>query len=308
LFGYGASSNNNRQLDRPLLSKQLQILGWLCDETRMILDFAASLYSDQTIVSASVWSRRFFREQTELSTEQYIRRIPAEFGRLYRFVLETFRCSLLPTAFNTDWSLEYGDPTNGYLLRTIPRVFSNSSCNCLISGDCQQPLRVGPPDLVLPGLVIGCLPLDGLRLSTLECFYSSECIANITRYLDYYTEIDGSPPLNFTPPTSSPLVVPPMDSSARSRFTVNTTIDTLITELFIEQLSSTSSYETYFATCAPIECRYEYVARQDLLYVVTTLLGLYGGLTVSLRFTTWNFTRLCRWMKARFFTGRPSQA
>ncbi|CAF4142564.1 unnamed protein product, partial [Rotaria sordida] len=32
----------------------------------------------------------------------------------------------------------------------------------MISGTCQEPLRIGPPDLFLPGLVVGCLPIDGL--------------------------------------------------------------------------------------------------------------------------------------------------
>jgi hypothetical protein len=308
LFGYGVSANSYRQLDRPLLSKQLQILGWFCDVTRSAVGITIDVFQAKKLVTASAWSRSFFEEQTSSSTKQTIRFTAAAFARLFPHATEMFHCALLPTAFNNDWSLEYGNETNGYLLRTAPRLFSNGSCNCLISSDCQQPLRVGPPDLILPGLVIGCSPLDGLRLSTLECFYSSECIANITRYLEYYTEMDGSPPVNFTPPTSSPMVMPPMNRSAPSRFFVNTPINTLITEVFIERWSNTSSYNAYFATCAPIECRYEYVARNDLLYVVTALLGLYGGLTVSLRFITWNLTRIYQWAKARFCTGRPFRA
>ena len=105
----------------------------------------------------------------------------------------------------------------------------------MVSDGCQQPLRVGPADVILPGLVIGCSPFDGLRLSTLECFFSSDCIANVTRYLEYYTENDGSPPMNFTPPASAPLVILPMDSSKASRFSATTPIGTLIDELFIEE-------------------------------------------------------------------------
>ena len=308
LFGFGASANSYRQLDRPLLSKQLQILGWFCDVVRSQVGNKLDIFQARKLVTASVWSRSFFEEQTSFSIKQALRFNSADFARSFSHANEMLHCTLLPTAFNTDWSLEYGNESNGYLLRTVPRMFSNSSCNCLISGDCQQPLRIGPPDLTLPGLVIGCSPLDGVRLSTLECFFSSKCIANITRYLEYYTEMDGSPPLNFTPPTSSSMAMPPMNRSAPSRFAVTTPIGTLITELFIERWSNTSSYDAYFAACAPIECRYEYATRNDLLYVVTTLLGLYGGLTVSLRFITWNLTRVYRWMKARFCTVRAFRA
>ena len=282
-------------------------MGWLCDEARRALNFASSIYSEQTITSASVWSRSVFLAHIEFASDQYLTRIPTEFGRLYRFVLEMFHCTLLPTAFNTDWSVQYGNQSNGYLLRSTPRLFINGSCNCMSSGECQQPVRVGPPNLILPGLVIGCLPIDGLRLSTLECFYSSECIANIIQHLGYYTEIDGSLPVNFTASTSSPLVVPPMNRSAPSRFPVITPIDTLITELFIERWGNTTSYEAYYAACAPIECQYKYATRNDPLNVVTTLLGLYGGLTVSLRFITWNLTLLCRWVKNKHRSGRQNQ-
>lgn len=216
--------------------------------------------------------------------------------------------NLLASSFNTDWSLEYGNQSDGYLLRSVPRLLNNGSCSCMVSNGCHQPLRVGPSDVILPGLVIGCSPLDGLHLSTLECFFSSECIATIIRYLDYYTETDGSPPANFTPPTWSPPVFLTMDRSKPSRFPTSTPIGTLINELFIEKWTNSSSYEKYFAACSPIQCRYDYTARNELLYVVTSLLGLYGGLTVSLRFITWNLTRLCQRIKDCYHARDRSQA
>ena len=118
-----------------------------------------------------------------------------------------FRGNLIANAFNTDWTLEYGNASNGYLLRGVARLFANGSCNCVISSDCQQPLRIGPPDLVLPGLVVGCSPLYGLRLSTLECLYSSGCIKTILNHLHYYTQINGSEPTDFTPSNDPPLVM-----------------------------------------------------------------------------------------------------
>ena len=39
-------------------------------------------------------------------------------------------------------------------------------------------------------------------------------------------------------------------------------------------------------------CRYSYVERNDVLYILTTLLGLYGGLTVALRYLVWHGLRV----------------
>ena len=211
-------------------------------------------------------------------------------------------CNLIPPAFNTDWSLEYGNASNDYLLRSVPRPFANSTCNCEVSGKCQQVLRVGPPDLVLPGLVIGCLPIDGLRMSTLECFFSSSCIGSITDFLEYYTQMDGSPPTNFTPPTVASVVMKPLDDSIISRFSMTTQIGTIMDELFIDSWAKTSSFEQCYTACAPTMCRYEYVKRNDLLYIATLLLALYGGLTISLRFIVWNAPRLYRAAKGRVRT------
>ncbi|CAF0959993.1 unnamed protein product [Rotaria sordida] len=217
---------------------------------------------------------------------------------------EMFHLSFLPTTFNTDWLLEYGDESDGYLIRSVPRVFTNSTCNCMISGACQEPLRIGPPGLFLPGLVVGCLPYDGLRMSTLECFFSSSCISTILTYLEYYTQMDGSPPINFIPPTVLPINISPLDNSTPSRFPKNTSIGTLLDEYFLEEWKYNVSYEDYFAACAPTHCNFEYVTRNNLLYVATSVLGLYGGLTIGLRFITWNAMWLYRWMTKRIRSHR----
>ena len=257
-------------------------------------------------MSSSVLALNDFQTTTALIIQQFTTTASTSYQRIFELSTELFHSSLVPTAFNTDWSLEYGNISNDFLLRSVPRTFTNSSCNCVVSDQCQQSLRVGPPGLILPGLVIGCSPIAGLRLSTLECFFSSDCIAAILTFTEYYTEPDGSPPANFTPPTALPLVTTPLNSSISSRFSKATPIDALIGAMFIERWTSTSSFEKYFAACAPTSCRYEYVQRNDLLYVVTTLLGLYGGLTVGLRFLIWNAPKLYRFVRRRFCTRRTA--
>ncbi|CAF4227020.1 unnamed protein product [Rotaria sordida] len=97
--------------------------------------------------------------------------------------------------------------------------------------------------------------------------------------------MDGLPPTDFVPPTILPSTKSPLDSSTLSRFSKNTSID-------------------YFAACAPTHCNFEYVTRNNLLYVATSVLGLYDGLTIGLRFITWNAIWLYRWMKKRIRSHR----
>ncbi|CAF3708319.1 unnamed protein product [Rotaria sp. Silwood1] len=118
--------------------------------------------------------------------------------------------------------------------------------------------------------------------------------------------MDGSPPINFTQPTVLPITISPLDNSTLSRFSKNTSIGTLLDEYFLEEWTHRMSYEDYFAACAPTHCNFEYVTRNNLLYVATSVLGLYGGLTIGLRFIIWNVIRLYRFMKTRIRSRRAT--
>lgn len=251
------------------------------------------------MISTVLSSRAKFERQVTYFIEAFIERLILEVGRVWDYQLEMFHDNLFASAFNTDWTLEIGNTSNGYLLRSLPVKFPNSTCTCMISSTCQRPLKIGPSDIILPGLVVGCLPIDGLRMSTLECFFSADCISTILQYIEYYTQIDGSPPLDFIPPTKLDFSITPLNNLTLSQFLPTTPIGELIDKLFIERWMKNISYETYFTLCEPISCRYEYVKRTNILYIVTSLLAIYGGLTVGLRFIIWYGILLLTYLKNR---------
>lgn len=292
LYGFGPAANGYTQLDRPLLSKHFQILGWLCEEMVNYRRIEFAWLAATTLLSPSVMSRSAFQLQANEAISRRIRGIKISLQFHVDRSVETYRGNAIANAFNTNSRLEYGSASNDYLLRSVPRWYQNKTCNCIVSADCHDPLRVGPSDLFLPGLVIGCTPTDGLRLSTLECFFSSRCIQTIVDYLQYYINADGTEPRNFTPPAAAPLSFAPLDASLLIQFTPNSSIGSIINEAFFEQTNQSVSYEKYFAACNPLNCRYEYTKKNDVVYIVTSLLGLYGGLTVGLRVIIWNIARL----------------
>lgn len=292
MYGYGASANSYSQLDRPLLSKHLQILQLACAEVLQFVEFAKAGFNSQLLIGTAVLSRNSFIETVNGTINDALSMLYFSIHHIIIAIAEMAEASVIPTSFNTDWSLEYGNESNSFLIRSIPHIFNNSTCNCAVSSMCQQPLRIGPPDLILPGLVVGCSPLEGLRFSTLECFFSSDCISNIINYLEYYTKIDGSPPVNFTFPTSPPIIIPPLSSSIPSRFPPNTSIENILGELFVEEVDHNADYEKYYAKCAPLSCRYENVIHNNILYIITKLIGLYGGLTIGLRLLIWNSVKV----------------
>jgi hypothetical protein len=106
----------------------------------------------------------------------------------------------------------------------------------------------------------------------------------------------------------NPSVPNPLDLSVVTRFAPISSVSfgTLIDELFIETWQNTSNYSNYFSICAPLTCRYTYVEKNSVLYMLTSFLGLYGGLTVGLKFLIWNVL-IIYWKVRQWFTSRQRQ-
>ncbi|CAF1483090.1 unnamed protein product [Adineta steineri] len=72
-------------------------------------------------------------------------------------------------------------------------------------------------------------------------------------------------------------------SYAWHRFLINSSVNTLLSELFIENWSQMLSYSSYFNQCQPASCSYKIAMHNSLLQTITTIFGLLGGVAVSLR-------------------------
>jgi hypothetical protein len=122
--------------------------------------------------------------------------------------------------------------------------------------------------------------MDGLRQSTFECLFDDTCLNRLTTLINYPTNLL------------------PLNRSQLTRYSFNTTlIGTIIDQLFVELWSNSSNYTAYFSQCAPLTCDYSYVERNDIVYIITTILGLYGGLTNTVQLIVWHgmkFLQRCR--------------
>ena len=122
----------------------------------------------------------------------------------------------------------------------------------------------------VPGLRFACLPFNALEQGTLECLFDSICLG-----LLWSMKPNGSPP----PP---PLTMNHINSS--SRFMPSSTIASIIDLLFLEEWESQNvSYADFFRQCQPTVCTYSSVSRGNIVYVMTTLIALLGGLSMILK-------------------------
>jgi hypothetical protein len=147
---------------------------------------------------------------------------------------------------------------------SIPSGFFNIDKG--ISRMIQSPSLIAPLENV-PGFFVGCIPIESFLQSTLECLFDWSCLMKIRKFI----------------PSSNIAGVYALDTS-QTGFTPNMSIEKLISELFIEKWTMKPFFSHYYAQCAPILCTYTLSRRNNPLYVLTKLLGLYGGLNAVLRF------------------------
>jgi hypothetical protein len=69
----------------------------------------------------------------------------------------------------------------------------------------------------------------------------------------------------------------PYDGFRLSKFQ-NISLGLLNEQLFVEVWTNTSNYTDYFQTCKPLQCEYTLPDKNNPMFMLTTLLGLYGGI------------------------------
>ncbi|CAF1587064.1 unnamed protein product, partial [Adineta steineri] len=162
----------------------------------------------------------------------------------------------------------FSDGTDGIVLQSLVEY----QCSCTSTPQCTLPLQMYhyyfPIQFSIPGLRLGCFVIEGVLQSTLECFYNQTCLNSLQSYIISPISIN----------------VIPLNSSLSSQFNETSTIQEVVNELMVDKWNLSSIYENYYKECQPIKCSYSYVDRNNIVIIITTLIGLIGGLVKVLRF------------------------
>lgn len=133
----------------------------------------------------------------------------------------------------------------------------------------------------IQGLHTGCMPFESIMESTLECFYRNDCLSNL-----------------FDSRRTQPL-----KTEIKSVYTINTKINDLIYELFIETWSIEKDFELFYSECNPNKCLYSYNRKGNLIFVILTTLSLCSGLIIALRIVSMFIIHLYTIIKKKYSNG-----
>ena len=259
-----------------------QLLSTLCRMANQTIEDNLQVFYQTKFVTDQVVAPSLFQFQVDYIVEQFKNTVPQSYQRTLQLIqanaeINQFIVPLnsLFESQNTFGKLIYGltPAVNTYIYRLDVdlNLSTRETCVRLSASECilRTMISKGNGVVIIPGMFQTVFPLQSVLKSTLECFYNDSCLSKITQLINSVVS-----PTNFSKLQLSLLALneSPYDP-----------IDTLANKLFIQSWNNKSSYQSYFNQCHPLTCQYTYESRFNIIYIVTTVIGLLGGLNIALR-------------------------
>ena len=256
-YGYQNISENHSFTFSGTAFSYFQSLRIMCDLTKQAVIDAQDLFLATQVVSAFMLDYDLFDGQTDATLTSFKSTLPDSFVHILQMILGMAQGNGLVSGYSTNWGIFLPNMTEDATIYTKSRIYNG--CNCATSASCIQSSTP-----YVPGFIVGCLPLESFLQSTFECFYNQSCVDMISSYVN------------------APFIPRALNNTS-SRFTSDLLTNEIVQEMFIESWSFNVSYKKFFQQCHPTSCSYTLIGRHNVLYVITTIVGLYGGLTVLLK-------------------------
>lgn len=246
-----------------------QLLGLFCQLASDAINDAITEFGLNQFLTEQPLEITTFDSQIETYVRQFQSSVAKEFVHQLSLVRQTTQGNSWLTLYTSNWRYVVRETSFYSTVFTSPIMFGN--CLCATDATCSQSAGIYNNETFIEfvGFRIGCYPLEAFLQSSLSCLFNSSCVDSLN---DYFPSFNAS--------------TPPMQVLAKnqsSQYRANTTLGTLVNQLFVEQWTSNSSYDVYFNQCAPASCTYRYPKENNFLNMITILLGLAGGLTIVLQ-------------------------
>lgn len=234
---------------------------YLCYEAQLLLDGNINQALSFQIRQGKLLPKKQIFLQAQKHFDNMKRQTEMNFITGTLILRAEIQINQLINIFSTSWTYALDDNRHipYYRISTKP-VSHGPNCSCAISSACTEPIFV--ENEMIPGFVLGCSPLESLLRSTLVCLYNQTCVDLIN--------VGNVPFINI------------LDVSIPSEFSPNTTVEEMARNVFLEKLLVEVSYSDYFSHCQPLSCTYLMLKSQSGLQLISVILSLYGGLTLTL--------------------------
>ncbi|CAF3987217.1 unnamed protein product [Adineta steineri] len=274
---------------RTWIKAQLEAVSKMCTISEKILNSSLTVWLQKDFVTASVISHNEFETQIKESMEELKRTIANELVLLVKLIQVTNAANQLATRHSSNWQFvvrlrnnlpQYslleilGSEIHQNTLHalTLPKIYNEDNCSCALQWNCSKfssfRYRVSNrlAKQILPNFRTGCLSMNSLLQSSFSCFFNETCLYLLQTSI-YFAN-------------SFPITI----LTAPSHSSTNRTIETIFSQIFVEEWSENVSFGLYYKECAPRFCQYSYSSTFNKVYFITTTLAVFGGLSKILHF------------------------
>ena len=268
-----------------------QALNGFCRLIRNMMSNSLIQFKSTRYVTASLTPKLLFQSHAQSFIDEFRLSTTTSLLSLLDLIRNTTQANRLYSATGTNYHLVRQSGTNEIVVQGT--LYGN--CDCDRTPECKVPSSIyqtiGTFDravFTVPGLYSGCLLIESLLQSNLQCFYNQTCIDELQSYLSSSHSTDQTIP----------------NALVSDRYSETATINELLGNLMIEEWNVASMFDAYYNGCQPNECRYVVRARNSAVYVMTTLIGIVGGLATVLKLTVPRVVKLIvycirRWKRRR---------
>ena len=294
LFGNGDWYNYDISDLRVRGAAYFGLLSALCMISQKTIHNSAEQFLTEAFVSAEIMPQLEFHAKMAVITQQFETTTSARFSHSLRLLRDITHGSTFISSYFLNWHW-WVELNTSFMIFPTRDVTLNNNCSCGTRSDCTKSGGIyhsfsNTQYFAMPGWNVGCSVVETLLRSTLECLYNQICIS---RLVHFAATVDIVHPLAIN--------LSAMESTLPSRFQVNTMVEDIVNALFVEQWHINVSYPVFYNQCVPIYCSYTLEEHNSFLNIASRLLGLYGGLTVSLRFIAPYLIKLALKIRGRCF-------
>jgi hypothetical protein len=280
---------------RATASIQFQALRELCTFFQTTLESSMQSFSGDAFISGTLLDENRWRIQIQAIINEFLNNSYTDVTNKVSFIRAFIEYNLLVSAIQTPISLLIEDENGSLVINSEYNSFrpsaSESSCTCdqyptycyfpssfynatMVDNEAYIAYWIlqSQLSLVLDNWFVGCWALESLFQSSFNSsfLYNQTELNRITAYFNWSSDAILPTALNLTESNTT--------NSSSSK------LDDLIATSFVENMLTVLNYPVYFKQCQAKSCFYSVNQHSDLLYIVTSLLALYGGLSIALQF------------------------
>ncbi|CAF1533335.1 unnamed protein product [Adineta ricciae] len=244
-------------------SLQFQALKSLCRLTKETINSSLTQFYSTRLITNQLISKNIFENRIDEIINLFKKSTRHTFKEIFQIAREIFHGNTLLSINEKTWKYQIF-PVNGKsIVYAIPVTYNNGQCTCGTSLHCVELAMLN--NTPIDGLFFGCYPIEAMLNSSLECLYNETCLDLILP--SFHQDL-----INIT--------IQPLQSE--TKFGIRETVQHMIDRLFVNEWNKNYSYLNYSRKCSSTECSYSFIQNFGALHILTTILDLYGCLTILL--------------------------